>query len=79
MQHNPLFVQLDWFFTTPNWTSVYPNTLVLPLAKPVSDHVPCVVNIDTVRAHANIFHFENCWVEHKGFMKGISIFVPSGS
>lgn len=30
MQENPLLEQLDWFFTTNNWTITYPNTLVKP-------------------------------------------------
>ena len=30
MQEDPLLEKLDWFFTSANWTSVYPNTLVLP-------------------------------------------------
>jgi hypothetical protein len=33
MQQNPLLEQLDWFFTSVNWTHSFPNTLVLPLAK----------------------------------------------
>jgi hypothetical protein len=72
MQQNPLLVQLDWFFSTPNWTSVYPNIVVIPLAKPTSDHVPCVVTIDIVIPHANIFCFENYQVEQQGFMECVS-------
>ena len=41
MQQNPLLEQLDWFFTSVNWTTSYPNTEVLPVAKPISDHIPC--------------------------------------
>jgi len=33
MQQSPLLEQLDWFFTTVNWTTTFPNTLALPLAK----------------------------------------------
>jgi hypothetical protein len=63
-----LLEQLDWFFTSAEWISVYPNTMVLPLANTASDHVPCVVHIDTVIPKANIFRFENFWVEQPGFM-----------
>jgi endonuclease/exonuclease/phosphatase family metal-dependent hydrolase len=45
MQLNPLLVQLDWFFTSTNWTLSFPNTVINPLARPVSDHLPCVINI----------------------------------
>jgi hypothetical protein len=33
MQTCPLLEQLDWFFTSANWISDYPNSIVLPLAK----------------------------------------------
>jgi hypothetical protein len=39
MQEQPLLEQLDWFFTSANWISVFPNTMVLPLAKSDSYHV----------------------------------------
>jgi endonuclease/exonuclease/phosphatase family metal-dependent hydrolase len=47
MQKYPLLEQLDWFFTSAHWISDYPNSIVPPLAKTGSDHVPCVINIDT--------------------------------
>jgi hypothetical protein len=28
MQKQPLLEQLDWFFTSANWISVYPNSVV---------------------------------------------------
>jgi endonuclease/exonuclease/phosphatase family metal-dependent hydrolase len=55
MQEIPLLEQLDWFFTSSNWISVLPNTMVLPLAKTGSDHVPCVVSIDTNIPKAKLF------------------------
>ena len=54
MQANPLLGQLDWFFSSVNWTQSYPNTLVLPMAKITSDHIPCKVIIDT-KSHVRIF------------------------
>jgi hypothetical protein len=69
MQTDPLLEQLDWFFTSSNWISEFPNTMVFPLAKPASDHVPCVVNIDTVIPKAKKFRFENYWVDMPGFME----------
>ena len=69
MQEQPLLEQLDWFFTSVNWTSVYPNTVVLPLAKSSSDHVPCMVNISTVIPKATLFRFESFWVDQPGFLE----------
>jgi endonuclease/exonuclease/phosphatase family metal-dependent hydrolase len=59
MQDNPLLEQIDWFFTSVAWTSQFPSTMVLPLAKITSDHVPCKVQIGTSIPKANIFRFEN--------------------
>ena len=59
MQSDPLLVQLDWFFTSPAWTLKYPNTTVRPLARPTSDHTPCVVSIGTSIPKAAVFRFEN--------------------
>lgn len=70
MQVDPVLEQLDWFFTTNEWTIIaYPNTLVKPLAKDTSDHIPCVVNIATKIPKAQFFRFENYWVDHRDFME----------
>ena len=59
MQSDPLLEQIDWFFTSSNWTSNYPNTIVGPLPKPVSDHTPCVISIESSVPKSRIFRFEN--------------------
>ena len=64
MQQDPRLEQLDWFFTSVNWTLDYPNTVVLPLAKITSDHIPCKINIGTSIPKSNIFRFDNFWPEH---------------
>jgi hypothetical protein len=63
MQTQPLLEQLGWFFTSTEWISTYSNIVVLPLANNASDHIPYVVNIDTVIPKANIFRFENFWTD----------------
>jgi hypothetical protein len=72
MQKDPLLEQLDWFFTSANWISSFPNTMVIPLAKNGSDHVPCVVNIDTNIPKAKIFRFDNYWVDMPGFLECVT-------
>ena len=67
MQSAPLLEQIDWVFTTSNWTSDFPNTLLLPMARPTSDHIPCKIQIGTSIPKAHVFRFENFWVEHPGF------------
>lgn len=68
MQQDPLLEQLDWFFTSANWTVEYPDSEVLPMAKITSDHIPCKVSIGSRIPRSNIFRFENFWTEHSEFM-----------
>ena len=58
MQQNPLLEQLNWVFTSLNWTASFPNTIVNPLGRPVSDHTPCSVVIQTTIPKSKIFRFE---------------------
>ena len=69
MQTDPLLEQIDWFFTSSNWTSNYPNTTVGPLPKTVSDHTPCVVSIESSVPKSKVFRFENFWISHPGFLE----------
>jgi hypothetical protein len=68
MQQEPLLEQLDWCFTSVNWTSDYPKTLMYPLARITSDHAPCVIQISTSVPKAQVFRFENFWLEHPDFI-----------
>lgn len=65
-QQQPLLEQLDWFFSSVEWISVFPNTMVKPLAKPISDHVPCVLTVDMAIPKCKLFRFESYWPEHPG-------------
>ena len=69
MQAEPLLTQLDWFFTSVAWTTKYPSTVVNLLARPTSDHTPCVVSIGTDIPKAQVFRFENHWIHMPGFME----------
>lgn len=62
MQSDPLLEQLDWFFTSSNWTTSFPGIKVMPQAKVTSDHVPCKVSIGTTIPRAFIFRFENFYL-----------------
>lgn len=69
MQQNPLLEQLDWHFTSLNWSQSFPNTTVMPLGKPVSDHAPCYVSIDSSIPKTKVFRFEDFWICHPGFFE----------
>jgi hypothetical protein len=78
-QRSPLLEQLDWFFTSANWISEYPNSMVFPLANKGSDHAPCVVRIDTSIPKAKLFQFENYWVRMPGFIECVTKSWERGS
>jgi hypothetical protein len=73
MQHEPLLEQLDWCITSINWISDYPNTLMYPMAEVTSDHIPCVIQIFSSLPKAQIFRFENFWLEHPNFMEIVKL------
>lgn len=56
-----------------NWTGDFPNTMVTPLARPTSDHVPCRVSIGTKIPKSNVFRFENFWVSHCSFLNTMQL------
>ena len=72
MQQDPLLVKLDWFFTSASWMTSFPNTIVFPLAKPISDHLPCVIKIGTSIPKARVFRFENYWLQHSDFKEVVT-------
>ena len=72
MQDTPLLEQIDWFFTSVAWTNQFPFSLVLPLARTTSDHLPCKVQIGTNIPKANILRSENFWFNHPGCIEQIS-------
>jgi uncharacterized protein (DUF2384 family) len=47
--------------------SFYPDSKVLPLSQPISDHVPYVVQVNTHVSRSQIFIFENFWTNFDGF------------
>jgi hypothetical protein len=72
MQDNPLLEKLDWTFTSPLWTTKFPNTMSYPLARLGSDHTPIHIQVDTTIPKANIFRFENFWLDFDGFQETVS-------
>lgn len=59
-------------FTSECWTNNYPNTIALPLSKPVSDHTPCCISIGTHIPKSPIFRFENLCLEIPSFYEVVN-------
>jgi hypothetical protein len=72
MQGAPLLEQINWFFTFVACTGVFPFSVVLPLARITSDHLPCRVQIGTNIPKANMFRFENFWLHHPECLEQIN-------
>ena len=67
MQENPLLEKLDWFFTSAAWMTSYLDSTALPMAKPIYDHLPCMIKIGTSIPKSKVFRFENYWLNHSSF------------
>jgi endonuclease/exonuclease/phosphatase family metal-dependent hydrolase len=59
MQNNCLLENLDWVFTSSNWTLAFPNTMAYSLSHVISDHVPYVIQMESAVPKSDIFRFEN--------------------
>jgi hypothetical protein len=69
MQENPLLQQIDWCFTSMNWISNYPNTLLILMAIPTSDHIPCMAQIVTDIPKAQLFALKiSGWINQSSWM-----------
>jgi len=68
-QSPPLLERLDWFFISPSWPSLFPNTLTSSLVIETFYHSPCMINISTSIPKGGIFRFENYWLGHRDFQK----------
>ena len=40
-----------------------------PLARPMSNHVPCILSVETSIPRSKLFRFENFWPSHPGFLE----------
>ena len=67
-QASSLLERLVWFFTSQSWSNTYPSSSVSTLAMATSNHVPCLISINTPILRGKVFRFENYLMEHKHFM-----------
>lgn len=73
VQSTPTLEHLDWISTSIiDWISNFPHTTAIPLAKPVSDHSPVLVQIHSSVPVSSLFRFENFWPSHPGFLETVS-------
>jgi hypothetical protein len=53
------------------WTTTFSDTMALPFAMTTSDHVPCVISIQTSIPKSSVFSFENRWLDMPEFLATI--------
>lgn len=66
MQASPLLEKLDWIFTSPRWTTAFPNTMATPMAHIGSNHVPILIDVGTFIPKSKIFRFGDFWLDFDG-------------
>jgi hypothetical protein len=73
MQPDPILVKLDWVFSSVSWNLSYPGTVIQLLSRPISDHTPFVIHIDSYIPRSNFFRFENFWIQHPRFKETVEL------
>jgi exonuclease III len=63
----PTLERLDRGFINLAWDKSLPNTILTPLTRRTSDHVPLVVTAATQIPKSKLFRFENYWINQAGF------------
>ncbi|PVH38655.1 hypothetical protein PAHAL_5G318200 [Panicum hallii] len=63
-----MFLFNEVFFTSQSWTNNFPGTFVSPLTMETSDHLPCLISVNTSIHKGRVFIFENYLMEHDHFM-----------
>jgi hypothetical protein len=49
------------------WSLEFHRTKAKTLSRDVSDHIPCIITIQTEVPKPRVFRFENFWLEHPAF------------
>lgn len=70
----PTSAKLDKFLLSQEWENLYPLTSVTTLRRPISDHVPILLNTNSDFAKPKIFKFEKMWLQHVGIDSMIASF-----
>jgi hypothetical protein len=51
----------------------FPDSKVVLLSRPISHHIPYLIQISTQKPKSPIFRFENYWVEFEGFFDTVKL------
>ncbi|XP_059626980.1 uncharacterized protein LOC132269744 [Cornus florida] len=71
-ERTPLtFSRLDRFLVSSNWEEKFSDVVQDTLARPISDHVPFVLDCGGLRSRRSPFGFENMWLQAVGFLERV--------
>ena len=59
--------RLDKFLLSPNWCSVWPNSIQVPHQRGLSDHVPLALFMDQANWGPHLLMMLNCWMDFPGY------------
>ncbi|KAK9286378.1 hypothetical protein L1049_014773 [Liquidambar formosana] len=69
----PSISRLDRFLFSPSWEEHFPRVTQVALPRPLSDHIPLLLDSEGMRMARGPFRFENMWLEEEGFVELVSI------
>lgn len=65
---NPSLSRLDGFLFSHSWEEHFPRVIQSALPRPLSDHVPLLLDSEGLKCVRGPFCFENMWLEDDGFV-----------
>lgn len=65
--------KLDWVFTSSSCALSFPDIVVKVLGRPLFDHSPHVITIDTGILRSPLFRFENYWLNFPDFKEVVAL------
>jgi exonuclease III len=75
-RESPTLAHLDRVFFNVPMSTTFPDSSLLSLPKPTSDHTPIHLRFSTAIPKTNLFRFENAWLKHPEFLP---IILPAWS
>ncbi|CAN6209153.1 unnamed protein product [Urochloa humidicola] len=68
---HPTLARLDRVFFNVSMSTTFPNSSLLSLPKPTSDHTPLRLSLTTSIPKPNLFRFENSWLKNRDFLSSV--------
>ncbi|XP_059623206.1 uncharacterized protein LOC132266370 [Cornus florida] len=67
----PTLSRLDRFLVFGEWEEKFSDAVQATFARPISDHVPLMLDCGGLRSRRSSFRFENMWLRDEGFLERV--------